>query len=283
MAKFPVEGKVALITGAAGGIGFGTAQALVKRGAKVVLADLDAEKTAKAAASLGEGNAIGIAADVTDRAALDAAVAAAVAQFGRLDIVVANAGIAPPAATVRATTQEDFEAVIAVNQMGVWNTVQAALPQVIENNGHVQIISSIYAFFNGAGQSPYAMSKAAVEQLGRALRFELAVTGASAGVAYFGFIDTAMVQGALKDPLAVELVAEAPPGLGKKLPPAEAGEHIARGIEERAARVIAPRRWNLLRLIRGLYWPLDDYFIRTNKKLRSLVKRLDVPAEERAE
>src|SRR6478609_2774589 len=86
--------------------------------------------------------------------------------------------------------------------MGVYRTVEAALPEIVRRRGHVVVISSIYAFTNGAGAVPYAMSKAAVEQFGRALRTELAQHGASASVAYFGFIDTELLRRAIDaDPL----------------------------------------------------------------------------------
>src|SRR4051794_35305470 len=83
-----------------------------------------------------------------------------------------------------------FERVIEVNLLGVWRTVRAALPQVVARQGHVVVVASIYALANGMGTAPYAMAKAGVEQLGRALRVELVQHGASASVAYFGFIDS---------------------------------------------------------------------------------------------
>ena len=107
--------------------------------------------------------------------------------------MVANAGIASRVATFRAMPSETFERVSTSTCSGVCRTVDAALPQMIERRGHVVVISSIYAFMNGIGAIPYAMSKAAVEQFGRALRVELHQHGASASVAYFGFIDTEMV------------------------------------------------------------------------------------------
>jgi NAD(P)-dependent dehydrogenase (short-subunit alcohol dehydrogenase family) len=143
--------------------------------------------------------------------------------------------------------------------MGVWRTVEAALPQIIERRGHVVVISSIYAFTNGTGNVAYAMSKAAVEQLGRALRAELAQHGASASVAYFGFIDTEMVHRALdQDPLAGRLLQTFPGPLRKRIPPAAAGEAIARGIERRAPRIIRPRRWVAMSILRGVLNPLTD-------------------------
>ena len=104
------------------------------------------------------------------------AVARTVERFGGLDVIVANAGIVSRVATVRATPEESFERVLEVNLMGTCRTVNAALPEIIRREGHVVLVSSIYAFMNGVGTAPYAMSKAAVEQLGRALRVELAST-----------------------------------------------------------------------------------------------------------
>src|SRR5581483_9797850 len=184
---YDVSGKVALITGGARGIGFETARQLHERGASVVLVDLRAEDVEAAAARLGD-RALGVVADVTDRDAIAAAVAQTVERFGGLDIAVANAGIAPAAATLRAMDPDVVERVIDVNLLGVWRTVHAALPHVVERRGHVVVVASVYAFMNGVILAPYAIAKAGVEQLGRALRVELTRHGASASVAYFGFI-----------------------------------------------------------------------------------------------
>ena len=120
-------------------------------------------------------------------------------------MVVANAGVASRGATVRAMNGEAFDRVLAVDLGGVYNTVIAGLDQVAGRSGHIVLTSSVYAFLNGLGLAPYAMAKAGVEQLGRALRVELVPHGASASVAYFGFIDTEMVhRGIDQDPLAAE-------------------------------------------------------------------------------
>ena len=203
VARYQLTGKVALVTGGARGIGFATARALVARGASVVIVDLQADAAAGAAAQLHDTRALGLAGDVTDRGAMQRAVAAAVERFGGLDVVVANAGIASRVATFRASSPETFERVLDVNLMGVYRTVDAALPEIVRRRGHIVVISSVYAFINGVGEVAYAMSKAGVEQLGRALRVELAQHGAGASVAYFGFIDTEMVhQGLDRDPVA---------------------------------------------------------------------------------
>jgi NAD(P)-dependent dehydrogenase (short-subunit alcohol dehydrogenase family) len=186
MERLNLSGKVALVTGAARGIGLETARALAARGASVVLVDLDAAQAERAAAQVHDVRALGLGGDVTDRAAMQRAVARAVERFGGVDVVVANAGIAPRAATMRAMAPESFERVVDVNLLGVARTVDAALPEIVRRGGHVVVIASIYAFANGAGVVPYAMSKAGVEALGRALRVELRPHGASASVAYFG-------------------------------------------------------------------------------------------------
>lgn len=209
MAELDVNGRVAFVTGAARGIGLETARALHARGAAVALVDLDNKQTEAAAASIG-ARAFPIAADVTDEAAVKLAVEATVTEFGRLDIVVANAGIAQPIRPLISVDPKAFDRVLDVNLQGVVYTVRQALPHVIEQRGHVLVIASVYAFVNGALQSSYAMSKAAVEQFGRALRVELAHHGASAGVGYFGFVDTAMVRGAFEDPIAARVEGTAP-------------------------------------------------------------------------
>jgi len=160
MARYDLAGKVALVTGGARGIGFATDRALVARGASVVVVDLDAEAAQAAAAQLHDSRAIGLAADVADRGAIHQAVAASVDRLGGLDVVVANAGIGPTYATLRATAVETFDRVIEVNLLGVVNTVRAALPEVTRNAGHVVLVASVYAFQNGVGVASYAMSKA---------------------------------------------------------------------------------------------------------------------------
>ncbi|MGI8557341.1 MAG: short-chain dehydrogenase/reductase [Solirubrobacteraceae bacterium] len=280
MAAFDLNGKVAMVKGGARGIGFATANALARRGASVVIVDLD-ESAAQAAAQQLPAEALGISADVCDRAAMQRAVATAVERFGGLDVVVANAGVASRAATFRAMSTESFERVLDVNLSGVWRTVDAALPQIVARRGHVVVISSVYAFVNGVGAAPYAMSKAAVEQFGRALRVELKQHGAGASVAYFGFIDTEMVHRALDaDPLGEAMMGLLPAPLRKRLKPAAAGTAIAAGIERRQARIIRPRRWAVLSVLRGILNPLLDAQMARHAQTQALAAQLDARAGE---
>jgi NAD(P)-dependent dehydrogenase (short-subunit alcohol dehydrogenase family) len=277
---FELAGKIAIVTGGARGIGFGTAEALAKRGAVLVIVDLDSRAAESAAARLPAG-ALGLAADVTDRGAMQRVVATVTEHFGGVDVVVANAGIASRGATVRAMNGEAFDRVLAVNLGGVYNTVITAVPQIAERRGHIVVTSSVYAFVNGLGAAPYAMAKAGVEQLGRALRVELVPHGAGASVAYFGFIDTEMVrQGLDRDPLANEMTATLPKLLQKRLSPQAAGEAIVRGIEGRRPRIVQPRRWEVLSVLRGILGPLGDAQLERDEQTQAHLRKLDARAGE---
>jgi len=242
----------------------------------VVIVDLEHEGAQAAASQLHETRAIGFAADVTDRGAMQRAVAGAVERFGGLDVVVANAGIASRGATFRAMATEGFDRVIDVNLMGVIRTVEAALPEIVRRKGHVVAIASVYAFTNGLGATPYAISKAGVEQFGRALRVELAQHGASASVAYFGFIDTEMVHRMIdQDPIVDSMLGTFPRPLRKRLHPRVAGEAIVTGIERRAPRIIRPRRWVVMSVLRGILNPLLDRRMERDEQIQSLARDLD--------
>jgi NAD(P)-dependent dehydrogenase (short-subunit alcohol dehydrogenase family) len=280
-ARYDLGGKVAMVTGAARGIGFATARALVARGATVVVVDLSEEAAARAASELHDTRALGLSADVTDRGALQRAVATTVERFGGLDVVVANAGIASRGATLRAMSPESCERVLDVDLMGVYRTVDVALPEIVRRRGHIVVIASVYAFINGMGAVPYAMAKAGVEQLGRALRVELVQHGASASVAYFGFIDTEMVHQAIdQDPLAPTMFEQLPRPLRKRLAPSVAGEAIVRGIERRQRQIIRPRRWSVLSWFRGILGPMGDAQMERDASIQDVLRSLDARAGE---
>ncbi|MDX6590161.1 MAG: hypothetical protein QOI84_1435 [Solirubrobacterales bacterium] len=275
MPDYDLNGRVALVTGAARGIGFETARQMHLRGASVAVLDLEAAEAGEAAQRIGE-RAIGIGADVTDMGAMQAAVAETVEKLGGLDVAVANAGIAQRNfATTRAISGEEWERVFEVDLLGVWRTARAALPQLVERQGQMVVVSSVYAFANGFGNSPYAVAKAGVESLGRALRVELAPHGASATVAYFGWVDTKMVQDAFEQEDADRVRELGPDFLLKRIPPDEAAAGLVRGIEERAPRVFVPKWWRYVSALRGLINPLLDRRMERDAKTAALIRDLD--------
>jgi NAD(P)-dependent dehydrogenase (short-subunit alcohol dehydrogenase family) len=272
---YDLNGKVALVTGAARGIGYETARQIHMRGGSVAVLDLDPGEAREAAERIGE-RAFGIGADVTDHGAMMAAVAETVERFGGLDVAVANAGIVQKQfATIRGISGEEWERVFEVDLLGVWRTVRAALPQIVERRGQVVVISSVYAFANGFLNSPYAVAKVGVEALGRALRVELAPHGAGVTTAYFGWVDTKLVQDVFDREHGDRIRGLSPDFLLKRITPEEAAAGLVRGIEERAPRVFVPKWWRYYSALRGLINPLLDRRMENDAKTAALVRELD--------
>jgi NAD(P)-dependent dehydrogenase (short-subunit alcohol dehydrogenase family) len=252
-----VSGKTVLITGAARGIGAETARRLHAKGANVSLVGIEPDRLAALANELGD-RVDYFHTDVTDVDALNEATAGTVYRFGGIDAVIANAGIAPPTQTVADIASADFERTLTINLNGVWRTVKATLPHILDSRGHIVLVSSIYSFLNGALNASYAMSKAGVEQLGRALRVELAPSGASAGVAYFGFIDTDMAHNAFAQPAATALRKALPAFITATTTVEHAADKLVENVERRSSRVTTPRWVAPALMARGPMGLIDD-------------------------
>ncbi|MHB1860951.1 MAG: short-chain dehydrogenase/reductase, partial [Solirubrobacteraceae bacterium] len=248
--RFDVAGRTAFVTGAARGIGAGTAQRLHDRGANVALVGLEPEKLEEHAARLGE-RALAIEADVTDFAALREAVATTVQRFGGIDIGIANAGIAFSGSLLKAPV-EQVERTFAVNLLGVWRTDRALIDELVKRRGYLLNIASLAAALHSPLMGPYCSTKAAVEALTDALRVEAAPAGVSVGCAYFGFIDTDIVHNSFAQPSSASMRSEMPSFVARPAPLASAVDAIERGIERRAARLWAPRWVGAARLLRTL-------------------------------
>jgi NAD(P)-dependent dehydrogenase (short-subunit alcohol dehydrogenase family) len=278
MKSFDLNGKVVLITGASGGLGKAVAERFHERGAVLILTDLGQEALERAFAPMAKERILLATMDVTDMARTRAVVNQAIERFGRLHMVMANAGIsAKVPSTLLTISEEEFARVINVDLFGVWNTIKASLPHVLATKGHILITASMYAFINGVANAPYAASKAAVESLGRALRAELSGTGATAGVLYPGWVDTSIAKVAFGGHAeATRLVEHAMPGpFGRLVQPDEIAKAAVAGVEKRAARIIAPRRWVPISLLRGIVNALSDAMLDRDAEFQRLVRALE--------
>ena len=277
--KYDLNGKVALSTGATGGIGAASARALYQQGASLVLTDLSRQALDSLAAEFDAERVLALPLDVTDAVASKAVVQQTVERFGRLDIAFANAGIAwrNTPATIASCDEAEFEKIIDVDLFGVWRTIRAALPEIQRNHGQIVITSSIYSFVNGMVNAPYAASKAAVEMLGRALRAELAGTGASASVLYPGWTATPIADLAFGGhATASELIESAFPAvLRKQVQPEEIATALVAGLATRSASIIAPARWKPLSMLRGVMSQLSDALLERSTKIQRLVRNIE--------
>jgi NAD(P)-dependent dehydrogenase (short-subunit alcohol dehydrogenase family) len=245
-----LKGQVVLITGGARGVGAETARRLVRKGAKVVLVDLDRAPLAALEAELGPANATSIVGNVTSLEDMEAAVAHAVATFGGLDVAVANAGIASYG-SVLAVDPETFRRVIDVNVNGVFHTVRAALPELIERKGYVLVVSSLAAYAASPGLVAYHASKAGAEHFANALRPEVAYLGVDVGSAHMSWIDTPLVQDAKKDLSAFRKMLDTLPGpLGNTTSVEACAEAFVAGIEKRKRRISVPGWVNAIRWLK---------------------------------
>lgn len=183
-----IHSQVIFITGGAHGIGEQLARRLHSQGASVVVTDLDEAGLKKLADDLGE-RVLTAVADVRDLSEMQAVAAQATERFGGIDTVVANAGIASYGSVLN-VDPETFKRVIDVDVVGVFNTVRAALPSIIERRGYVLVVSSLAAFTPLAGMASYDVAKAGVEHFASALRQEVAYQGVEVGSAHMAWIDT---------------------------------------------------------------------------------------------
>ena len=264
--RFDVRGRTVFITGAARGIGAGTAERLHARGANVALVGLEPERLNELAERLGE-RAAAFEADVTDLDALRDAVAATVERFGGIDVAIANAGLAFTGTLAKAPV-EQVERTFAVNLLGVWRTDRAVIEQITARRGYLLNIASLAAAAHAPLMGPYTATKAGVEALSDALRMETYPSGARVGCAYFGFIDTDLVRAAYAQPATEAVNRQTPAFLRNPAPLATAIDAIERGIERRSPRVWAPRWVGTALALRGLVQSLTE--LRTRRDAAAL-------------
>jgi NAD(P)-dependent dehydrogenase (short-subunit alcohol dehydrogenase family) len=272
--RLGLNGRVVFVTGAARGIGAEAARQAHARGARVALVGRRLKPLQQLASELGEG-AAAFRADVSDLEALQRAADATVGRFGGIDVVIANAGIAPPSEPILTIDPAEFERTVDIDLLGQWRTIRATLPAVIERGGHILVVASIYSFVNGALNASYAASKAGVDQLTRALRVELAHHGATAGVAYLGFVDTDLVTDVYARQQVAEARAMMPAFATKPIPVSKAGRSLIDGVESRAATVASPSWIQPVLPLRGLAGTVMDEIMIANPGLSRAICRAE--------
>lgn len=272
-----MNGKVVFITGGARGVGAEVARRLHAKGAKLVLTDLDKAPLDELADALGGDRVATAVADVRDLAAMQAAAALAVTRFGGIDVVVANAGIGSFGSIVN-VDPEAFKRVLDVNVLGVFHTVRAALPALIERRGYVLVVSSLAAYAAAPGLASYNASKAGVEHFANALRLEVAHLGVDVGSAHMSWIDTPLVQEAKADlPSFRELLSRLPGPLKNTTTVEACGKAFVAGIEGRKRGVFCPGWVGLARWFKPVIGsPLGER--ETLKLTPELLPRMDAEA-----
>ncbi|MBM7057371.1 SDR family oxidoreductase [Streptomyces durocortorensis] len=239
----PLDGRTAVVTGAARGVGQALARSLSDAGMRVALLGRERATLLETAASLA-GPSICVVCDVTDRSALAHAARRVETEFGPAAVVVANAGIAVSGPFDR-TAAELWQRVIDVNLIGSANTARAFLPQLTAARGYFLQIASTAAFGSAPMMSAYCASKAGAESFALALRGEVEPDGVQVGIAYLHWTGTDMLTGIDDHPVLEALRRNQPRPARRVHTAAQVAEWLTRGITHRAPHIYAPPwlRW----------------------------------------
>ncbi|MET9593617.1 SDR family oxidoreductase [Streptomyces sp. NPDC006516] len=248
-----LEGQVVVVTGAARGVGELLARKLSARGATLALVGLEPDELKKVSERL-HSESDHWHADVTDHVAMSRVAEEVKARFGKVDIVVANAGVATGGPLVD-SDPEAWRRVIEVNLIGGAVTARAFLPVLMESRGYFLQIASLAAITPAPMMSAYCASKSGVEAFAHCLRGEVGYRGVKVGVGYLSWTDTDMVRGADEDDVMRELRQRLPWPTNRTYPLGPAVDRIVAGIERRSAHVYAQWWLRGMQSIRG-YLPM---------------------------
>ncbi|MFE1249540.1 SDR family oxidoreductase [Streptomyces sp. NPDC058766] len=235
MSRVSLEGRVAVVTGAARGVGELLARKLSARGVKVALVGLEPDALKQVSARL-HGDSGHWHADVTDHVAMARVAEEVEERFGRVDIVVANAGVATGGPFTE-SDPESWRRVIEVNLVGSAVTARAFLPMLLESRGYLLQIASLAAITPAPMMSAYCASKSGVEAYAHSLRAEVGHRGVKVGVGYLSWTDTDMVRGADQEDVMRELRQRLPWPSNKTYPLGPAVDRLVAGIERRSSHV----------------------------------------------
>ncbi|MBV9358077.1 MAG: SDR family NAD(P)-dependent oxidoreductase [Chloroflexi bacterium] len=258
MARYELAGRTIAITGSTGGLGSALASELRSRGANIALMDLGSDALARQAISLGgPDGARAYEVDVRHLSTLEAAMDAAAAEFGHLDVVIAGAGVEVMSPMALANPKQ-FEQTIDINLTGVWRTFRAALPHVQSAKGYLLAISSMAAFVHSPLQAPYTASKAGVWAMSDSIRLEVRHLGVDVGTIHPTFFRTPMMDRVLANPAGRRLWGEHKNALWKMVPLELVVAETVAAIERRAAMTVIPRRIGAIARAAGFARPLID-------------------------
>ncbi|MFI1255711.1 SDR family oxidoreductase [Streptomyces netropsis] len=244
-----LEGQVVVVTGAARGVGELLARKLSARGAKLALVGLEPDELRRVAESLYE-DAAHWHADVTDHEAMVRVAREVKSRFGKVDIVVANAGVAGGGPFADADF-DDWRRVVEVNLIGSAVTGRAFLPVLAESRGYLLQIASLAALAPAPMMSAYCASKSGVEAYAHCLRAEVGHKGVRVGVGYLSWTDTDMVRGADQHEVMRELRQRLPWPANRTYPLGPAVDRLVAGIERRSAHVYAQGWLRGMQAVRG--------------------------------
>ncbi|MGK4584225.1 SDR family oxidoreductase [Kitasatospora sp. HPMI-4] len=246
----PLAAQVVVVTGAARGVGALLARKLAQHGAEVALVGLEPEELKAVAAQCGPAASFWEA-DVTDLEALSTAARRIQERHGRIDTVVANAGIAI-GGPLRDSDPRAFDRVIEVNLLGSVATARAFLPALAESGGYLLQIASLAALTPAPLMAAYCASKAGVEAFAHSLRAEVAHQGVKVGVGYLSWTDTDMVRGADQDTVLAQMRARLPWPANKTYPLDPAVDRLLAGIARRSPHVYAQAWLRGMQAVRGV-------------------------------
>ncbi|AWI29492.1 SDR family oxidoreductase [Streptomyces tirandamycinicus] len=249
MTRGSLEGQVAVVTGAARGVGELLARKLSARGAKVALVGLEPDEL-KAVAGRLHGECDHWHADVTDHVAMTRVAREVKERFGKVDIVVANAGVAS-GGPFADSDPEAWRRVIEVNLIGSAVTCRAFLPVLVESRGYFLQIASLAAITAAPMMTAYCASKSGVEAFAHSLRAEVGHKGVKVGVGYLSWTDTDMVRGADLHDVMRELRQRLPWPSNRTYPLGPAVDRLVAGIERRSAHVYAQWWLRGMQSVRG--------------------------------
>ncbi len=207
MRLFDLRGKVALVTGATRGIGRAIAEEMARHGAAVAISSNEGEECAARAAALREEgcDAIGVACDVTSREQLEALVARTLDAFGKIDVLVCNAGVAPHVGPIASASAQDWDITMTVNLRSVLWLTSLVIPEMAQRrDGAVIITSSIAGLRGNKSIGLYGLSKAASAELARNLAVEWGPSNVRVNAISPGVIDTAFATPMLSDAAVME-------------------------------------------------------------------------------